>query len=328
MLAAGPDLRVRLVNDAAEQLAGRSRDRLCGLPLRDVSPGGAALEALARKCAANGGARGEAEGWGVVEASPWWSGGDPQGVVLWGAGRGVTPERSDLDVLAAGLAHEVRNPLAALRGAAELMGAEAAQGLVPSKEYFELLLRESSRIDALVGRMLSLSRPPALSPTWFPVQELLHDLAMQARALAAARGARVVVDESFDPALPMVRADRARLFEALVNLAKNAVEAVRADGGRVSLEARVAAEVRRRDAAGRVEPLVRVVVRDDGPGLGAQAGRLFTPFFTTKAGGTGLGLLLARQAVEAHGGRLVLRNRAMSPGAEAEVLLPLGSAHG
>lgn len=316
------------MNDAAEQVAGRSRRRLCGSSLREVNPGGEALETLARRCAANGGARGEAEGWGAIVASPWWSGGDVQGVVLWASGARAAPERSDLDVLAAGLAHEVRNPLAALRGAVELMGVDASQGVVPSQEYFDLLLRESARIDALVGRMLSLARPPALATTAFPVHELLHDLAIQARALVAEKRARIVIEESFDPALPKVQADRARLFEALVNLAKNAVEAVRPEGGRVSLEARVATEVRRRDAEGRVEPLVRILVRDDGPGLGDQAGRLFTPFFTTKAGGTGLGLLLARQAIEAHGGRLVLRNRAMSAGAEAEVLLPLGSAHG
>lgn len=332
-MAVGRDLCIVAVNDAAETFLGRSRTRLAGWPLRQVGPDGPALAALAERALADSASvTAPLLHAGTVQASPWWSGGELVGAVLLAHGpRPVGPAGAptDLAALAAGLAHEVRNPLAALRGAAELLASDLSAGTGASPEYVSLILREVQRVDALVSRMLDLSRPPSLAKAPVKAAELLHDLAVQARALATARGAAVEVEERYDPAVPPLFADRARLFEALVNLAKNAVEAVPARGGRVVLEAFVDPQLRRRGPDGRVRPLARLVIRDNGPGIGATRDQLFTPFFTTKAGGTGLGLLLARQAAEAHGGMLVLKDLgAAGPGTEAQVLLPLGDLDG
>ncbi len=262
-------------------------------------------------------------------ASPWWSGGEAAGAVLVAHGpRALDPSRrpTDMATLAAGLAHEVRNPLAALRGAAELLASDLKQHLAPEPEYVALILRETKRVDALVGKMLDLARPPKLVRARVSPAELLHDLALQAKALAGARGGVVEVAEQYDPAVPPIAVDRAQLFGALVNLVKNAVEAVGPAGGRIELLAFVEGELRRREADGRARPLVRLAIRDNGPGIGASREQLFTPFFTTKVSGTGLGLLLARQAVEAHGGMLALKD--LGHGTEAQVLLPLEVADG
>lgn len=336
VLAISTSLTIAHVNDAAEAWLGRSRQRLAGRSLHSLEPHGAALAAVAAGVLASPGTAtaelGEEAAIRSVNASAWWVGGRLAGVVLLISTPRAVPAgdaRADLETLASGLAHEVRNPLAAIRGAGELLAGELAGAPADVRDYVTLILRETRRVDSLFARMLDLGRPPVLARGAVRVGELIHDLALQALALAKARHSRVEVEERFDPALPIVFLDRERIFEALVNLAKNAVEAAPAGSGHLVLEARIEADLRRRDASGRATPLLRLSVRDDGPGLHGVQARVFTPFFTTKAGGTGLGLLLARRAIEAHGGVLLLRDVPPSSegepgrGAEAVVLLPL-----
>ncbi len=325
ILAVDRTLSPAFLNDAAESWLGRSRARVAGRPLSALDPAGPALAALAAAAIQSSEVRTAlVDHAGVVQASPWWAGGKLVGAVLVVQATAATDRPgppTDLAALAAGLAHEVRNPLAAVRGATELL----TQHLAPdgaAAEYLALILRETKRVDALVGKMLDLSRPPNLRKNRVSPAEILHDLALEAHAFAKARGQEVEVVERYDPAAPRLDADRARLFEALANLVKNAVEAVPAPGGRIELTAFVEAALRRRDAGGRAHSLFRFAVRDNGPGLGSGRDRLFTPFFTTKANGTGLGLVLARRTVEAHGGMLSLKD--LAPGLEAQVLLPLG----
>ncbi len=263
-------------------------------------------------------------GAGELRASPWWQGGECAGVVLLGP---VPPEvaaepfPADLTTLAAGLAHEVKNPLAALRGAAELMVAELDSGQPASREYLDLMLREVNRVDALLSRLLQAGRPLVPVQTRVSPAKLLHELAIEVRALAAARGLSPTVEEQYDPALPELQVDGALLFSALVNLAKNAVEALPAAEGRIVLGAFVEPGWRRLGEGGRPRAMVKLTVRDNGTGLAGASEKLFTPFFTTKATGTGLGLVVARRVVEAHAGLLSLHDAA--PGVEARILLPL-----
>jgi len=318
VVAVDAALHVCHANDAAERWLGRSRLRLRGMHLSQAAPGLAPLGARALTGTCTSVAVQDGTDAPVrVDATPWWDGDAVAGAVLL-VHAGASAQAADLAEMAAGLAHEVRNPLAALRGAAELL-----QGGIGDNEYLRLILREAGRIERLAVHMTDLARPLPLQPRPLAPAPLLHELAAQTRALAGARGAAIRVEERFDPALPELVADRDRLFEALTNLAKNAVEAAPATGGRVVLEAAMAPE-RRRDAGGRAQPVVRLSVRDNGPGLGAARGRLFTPFHTTKPNGTGLGLLIARRAVEAHGGLLQLLD-AREGGAEARVLLPVAA---
>jgi two-component system nitrogen regulation sensor histidine kinase GlnL len=333
IVAVTADGVVARVNDAAEAWLGRSRGRLEGRALSAVEPVGPALVEHARRAAADGVAKRVSVAFrgGTVDASvdPWWVGAQLEGAIVT-VHRAAPPAAEaggDVAALAAGLAHEVRNPLAAMRGAAELLRGEVTGG--DAREYVELVLRETARVDGLVGRMMELARPPALRRTPTAVGELLHELALEAKALARGRGVACRVDEDYDPALPPLPVDRGRLFEALVNLVRNAVEALPPEGGRVRLVARLDSSRHRRGPDGRPVRLVQLVVRDDGPGLGAARDKLFTPFFTTKATGTGLGLLLVRKAVEAHGGRFELRDAANGgAGTEAEVLLPAEAIDG
>lgn len=340
VVATDRDGRVRRLNDAAEEWLARSRSRAVGHSLAHLEPWGAALaplvgSAMDRRMAIHVDLTVDGTTLSIA-ASPWWNADAIVGVVILArppSTVAANDQRADVATLAAGLAHEVRNPLAALRGAAELLEGELRQIAdaptgVGVREYLQLILRETARVDNLVGRLLSVAKPMALSRSPFPAGDLLHDLSLRARAIAHGRGVPLTMEERYDPALPPLLADREPLFEGLLNLVKNAVEALPLTGGRITLLAGLDPD-RRQRVLGKPVSLLRIIIRDSGAGLGTTRDRLFTPFFSTKSSGTGLGLLLARRVIESHGGLLTLRD-CIPPesGAEAVVLLPLESTHG
>jgi two-component system nitrogen regulation sensor histidine kinase GlnL len=225
--------------------------------------------------------------------------------------------RIDLEALAAGLAHEIKNPLAGLKGAAELMGDELTPES-PLRTYTDLIAREASRVDGLVRSLLDLTRPLQLELRAENVHAVSDDVLLLARAYVPA-GVQVV--RRYDPSLPEPEIDRDAVAQVLLNLVKNAAEAMAGRGGSIVVETGIVQGMKAR-VRGRLRGVVRVAVLDEGPGL-PEGVELFTPFATTKPRGTGLGLVLSRRIAEAHGGRLELRNRRDGSGAEAELVLPI-----
>jgi two-component system nitrogen regulation sensor histidine kinase GlnL len=228
-------------------------------------------------------------------------------------------ERSlDFEALAAGLAHEIKNPLAGLQGSAELLAREAEGN---AREYAQVIAREAKRVDGLVRELLDLARPAALQPAPLNVHTVLGDVRLLARGVPG--GDRIAFTERYDPSLPPVQGDREKLTQVLLNLVRNAVDALNGAGApEIVLETSVAS-LRLRGAGGRTRPLARVSVLDNGPGIPEpMLPRLFTPFATSKPHGTGLGLAISRRIVEAHGGRIEVKNRP-GGGAEASLFLPL-----
>jgi two-component system, NtrC family, nitrogen regulation sensor histidine kinase GlnL len=320
----GADGGVVHVNPAAEELFGRSRERAVGLPVRAL-PGGSQLAILAER------ARVAEESASSdfpspldpavsvrAEAGPLLDGPTCVGTVLALHVPRSTERTLDFEALAAGLAHEIKNPLAGLQGAAELLAREA-EGR--ARDYAQVIAREAKRVDGLVRELLDLARPAALVAAPFNVHGVVGDVILLARGMPG--GDRVSLVERYDPSLPLVVGDREKLTQVMLNLARNAVEAVQGvEKPEVAFETSVAS-VRLRSAGGRTRPLARVSVVDNGPGIAEpMLPRLFTPFATSKAHGTGLGLAISRRIVEAHGGRIEVKNRA-GTGAEASVFLPL-----
>ncbi|HEX9289691.1 MAG TPA: ATP-binding protein [Anaeromyxobacteraceae bacterium] len=320
----GADGGVMHMNPAAEELFGRSRDRAVGLPVRAL-PGGAQLAILAER------ARDSQESAStdfpgpqdpavsvLAEAGPLLDGPTCVGTVIALRVPRTSERTLDFEALAAGLAHEIKNPLAGLQGSAELLAREA-EGR--AKEYAQVIAREAKRVDGLVRELLDLARPAALQSAPVNIHSVLGDVIVLARGFPGGDG--ISYTERYDPSLPSVRGDREKLTQVLLNLVRNAVEAVQASERReIRLETSVAS-LRLRAAGGRTRPLARVSVVDSGPGIPeSMIPRLFTPFATSKAHGTGLGLAISRRIVEAHGGRIEVKNRG-SGGAEASVFLPL-----
>jgi len=220
--------------------------------------------------------------------------------------------------LAAQVAHEIKNPLAAVRGYAELL--EAGVASLPGgsgaslAQAARVIREESDRIDARVGVLLRLGHPaPRLAAPGLTLE--LNRVAAEALAVVEGQpGVPPLRSVLCSEPLP-VAGDPDALRGALLNLLKNAAEAMAGCPG--SIELRTARE----------GSLAVAEVRDQGPGLAAGVeSRLFEPFQTTKPTGTGLGLVIVRTAVEALGGRVSLRGRTDRSGALARIEMPLAGA--
>jgi two-component system, NtrC family, sensor histidine kinase HydH len=209
--------------------------------------------------------------------------------------------------LAAGLAHEIRNPIGSVRGCAEILGESSALS-EQERSLLRVIVRETARLDDLVSDMLQLSRPREPSPIRVDLTELARDVAALARGSAEGRE---LVFEGASPAVVLVDADQFR--QVLWNLVRNALQAT-VSGQRVWVRTAV------RDRA------VDVVVEDEGKGLPARPERIFDPAFSTRTQGTGIGLAVVKRVVDAHepvGARIVAENR---PGGGARFVLTIERA--
>lgn len=192
-----------------------------------------------------------------------------------------------------GLAHEIRNPLGGLRGAAQLLAAELPDA--QAAEYTRVIVREADRLGALVERMMAPARAPTLAPV--NIHEVTEHVV---NLLQAEAGAGVAVSTDYDPSIPDALGDRDQLIQALLNLGGNALNAL-AGQGRVSLRT----STRRRVSIGTVpHRLVACIeVIDDGPGVPPELhDTLFQPMVSGHPKGAGLGLTIAQSLVRRHGG--------------------------
>lgn len=226
-----------------------------------------------------------------------------------------------LGSMAAGIAHEVRNPLAGIRGAAELLGARAAGDR--DRQAAQLIVREVDRIAALLDDFMVFSRGDLLRLAPVNLHRVLDDVL---DVLATdPLGARVPVVRTFDPSIPDLLADGDRLVQLFLNLGRNALEALEDKPGTLQIRTRLRLD-HRIDVDGDRVASVAVEFEDDGPGIpdGVRE-QIMTPFFTTKRSGTGLGLPLARHFAALHGGSLQIESKE-GRGTLVRVSLPLRRA--
>jgi two-component system nitrogen regulation sensor histidine kinase GlnL len=201
--------------------------------------------------------------------------------------------------MAAMIAHEIKNPLAGITGAAQLLSMNLGG---EDRELTDLIVAESRRIVALVDQVERFGdlRPPALKPV------NLHDVLDRARKSAAVGfGAHMRIEEHYDPSLPPTMADADQLLQVFQNLLRNAAEA-QPEGGTIRIRSyyESSRRLRRTDGSGASLPL-QVEIQDDGPGLKAEiAEHVFEPFVSGRENGTGLGLPLVSKIVGEHGGWL------------------------
>ena len=235
-------------------------------------------------------------------------------------------ERDRLAVLgqmAAGLAHEIRNPLGAIKGAAQLL-ADPAPGAVldpASREFLGIILEEVDRLDRVVGSVLDLARPHE-GGVLLPAD--VNAVARRTlQILSAEPGSEELKFEiTLDPALPRVVIDPEQLRQVLMNLLRNASQAMKGHG-KVVVSTRVRfGRGTRSGGPSSDEPFVELTVADNGPGISEKVlANLFMPFFTTKDKGTGLGLAISQRIVQGAGGRIDVRSYE-GKGSTFSVLLP------
>ncbi|MFK7895012.1 MAG: nitrogen regulation protein NR(II) [Myxococcota bacterium] len=221
--------------------------------------------------------------------------------------------------IAAGIAHEVKNPLGGIRGAAELLSMRASDDR--GRKAADLIVGEVDRITGLVDELMVFARGDRLEIQSVNVHQPLDALL---DLLELERGYEdIEIKRLFDPSLPELEADPARLQQIFLNLARNAMQAMEGQNGTLTLSTKMSLEQRLIGPDGRPRPTIRVSFEDDGPGIPKSIrDRLATPFFTTKQKGTGLGLSVSRHWTRRHGGRLRIES-VEGEGTRVDVDLPL-----
>ena len=224
--------------------------------------------------------------------------------------------------LAAGLAHEIKNPLAGIQGAVDILIRRRDKN-DPEREALEGMRDEVQRIDRTVRALLDRARPRLASVKPTPLTDVVRRAVNLARAQltsASAPGRRVDID--FEPTTDpiVIPIDPAQIEDAVLNLIINAIEAVEGDG-----EVRIRVTRRPSDRAEGVEDEAIVEVSDDGRGISEEdLARIFNPFFTTRPGGTGIGLSSVRRIVRAHGGGVEVESSA-GQGSTFTLYLPINA---
>lgn len=224
-----------------------------------------------------------------------------------------TVQREDrlthLGVVAAGLAHEIKNPLAGIRGAAQLLQKRVRTD-PPAVEYTEVMIREIDRLNGLLEQLLGLSTPPSLELRPVNVHKILTEVLLLERETVPSQQR---IQTQFDPSLPDVQGDEAQLAQVFRNLIKNALQAIAGRrGGELSIVTRMATTfhmLRTESQTGRSElrrgRFLVIDFTDNGVGIAQEhLAQLFTPFFTTKTKGTGLGLAVSQKIIAQHGGTI------------------------
>jgi two-component system, NtrC family, nitrogen regulation sensor histidine kinase GlnL len=232
-----------------------------------------------------------------------------------------------LGMIAAGIAHEVKNPLVGIRGAAQLMKSElrstAPEGSHASKsliEYLNVILKEADRLNTVLEGILDFTRLKPREIRAHNIHSILDRVLLLHEELV--RQSNIVLTRLYDPSLPDIIGNQDQLIQVFINIIKNAIEAM-SEGGRLTVVTRMSDLFTSVQADGKKHRLMVVKVSDTGRGI--KQGHLkdiFTPFFTTKDKGVGLGLALSYQIVQEHLGTIRVES-SENEGTTFSVYLPL-----
>ncbi|MGZ5091256.1 MAG: nitrogen regulation protein NR(II) [Burkholderiales bacterium] len=317
--------RVRYMNPAAENLFGLSTRNAEGAALEALFDGGAVLDAAIGYARDNNCSYSEHD------------------LTLSANGRGalhlsctVTPVDFDVDVppgfliefrhieqqlkiareermldqsqanreLIRNLAHEIKNPLGGIRGAAQLLDRELERPAL--HEYTQVIMKEADRLQLLMDRLLTPHRLPQ------PAQVNIHEVLERVRSVILAEFSGMTVRRDYDTSLPTIEGDREQLIQATLNIARNAAQAIAAQPprdkkGEIHLRTRVARQVTL--ARKRYRHAIEVRIIDNGPGIPeALRERIFYPLVSGREGGSGLGLTLAQNFIAQHQGTVTFES--------------------
>ena len=201
--------------------------------------------------------------------------------------------------LAAGLAHEIRNPLGGIKGAAQLLKRSLDRDS-SLQDFANIMIREVDRVDKLIEQLLDLSRPAKLELAPLNIHEVLDDVLLL--ETQAEEKSLLAIKKRFDPSLPPIRGDRAQLTQVFLNLVKNAFQAMNGDGP-LTVTTRLETDFHIRGEGSHRSRLIWVDIEDEGVGIKEEdLPHIFSPFFTTKHSGTGLGLSVCYRIINEHGG--------------------------
>lgn len=325
-------LHFTYLNPAAEMLLDTSNNQLLGRTVEDYCGSDCELKSLARKALSAGQTLTRRELTLTME-------GDREVVVNLtmiplGEDRGVLLEIHPIGQLYAiaqeavrqeeyaatrsllrGLAHEIKNPLGGIRGAAQLLETEFEDTELTS--YTAIIINETDRLKRLIDRMIG----PRQLPSERKVN--IHEITERVvHLISAEAGSKVRVERDYDPSIPEFRGDADQLIQAALNIARNALEALRDSGN--GGEIRFATRIRRNYTIGGKQQHLVVLLRisDTGPGIPEKLrNQLFFPMISGKPNGSGLGLSVAQAIVSSHGGIIKFESTAQET--FFDILIPI-----
>ena len=218
--------------------------------------------------------------------------------------------------IALGLAHEIKNPLGGIRGSAQILRDELQ--LPEQKEYLEVVVSETDRINRMLSQILSLASPQKLNSKPINIHKVLEEIILIEKKSSTIK--RVIFISDYDPSLPPVEADEDKLKQVFINLIKNSIDASPKNG-----EIRVMTRIHKDyeiKTSGPSKNFILVEIEDQGSGISEDnQGQIFAPFFTTKKKGTGLGLAISLKIIEDHQGKIKVISRP-GKGTSVQVFLP------
>jgi len=205
--------------------------------------------------------------------------------------------------MAAGVAHEIRNPLTSLKGFVQLLQTHGGK-----QEYFSIMLSELNRIEFIISEFLVLAKPQAVVHRLCEIKPLLDHIITLAKTHAIMKNVQIITQ--YEPNLPCINAEENQIKQVFLNLLKNAIEAM-PNGGEVRVSVR------------REEQTIVISFQDQGCGIPEdRIAKLGEPFYTTKETGTGLGLMVSFKIISHHGGNINVDSK-VGVGTTFEVRLPV-----
>ena len=213
------------------------------------------------------------------------------------------------------LAHEVKNPLGALRGAAQLLQKELNNADLD--EYTDVIISEADRLQAMVDNLLTSHKLPTL--TYFHVHQVLEHIT---RLMHVEFAHKIVIQKDYDFSLPELYGDKEQIVQALLNITRNAAQAISGEGS-IRFRTRVARHVTLAKKIHKLAVLIQII--DEGPGIPEdQQERIFFPLVTDREGGTGLGLSIAQTYINYNKGKIEVESNAEQTC--FSIILPVGQS--
>ena len=208
-----------------------------------------------------------------------------------------------LGKLSSGIAHELRNPLAGIKTTAQALGEELTEK-DPRREYLQRITKEIDRLNELLKTFFSFAKPQRLNLTPCHVRDIINEIIPFLIKEIADKGIRF--EEKYDPHLPMIKADKTQMHQVFLNLFLNAIQAMPEGGDlKIGVSSFVSAA-----GDGPKQNFIKAIVSDTGKGIPPHMiSRIFDPFFTTKPKGIGLGLSIAYQIINKHGGTIKVESQ-------------------
>ncbi len=217
------------------------------------------------------------------------------------------------------MAHEIKNPLGGIRGAAQLLAKEL--GTSDLEEYTRIIIEETDRLRSLVDRLLGPRKPPQRQET--NIHEVLEHVAS---VIALEAQDKIAIHRDYDPSIPDIFGDKSQLIQAFLNIASNAMQALLENQNQEDAQITLSTRIKRRYTIGRNNyPLVvRIGVVDNGPGIPQDIIEdIFFPMITGRAEGSGLGLSISQNLIGQHDGLIECQSK--SGRTEFAVFLPIGN---